>query len=101
MFQNRGFAKNKILVTGANGFIGGRIVERIFLDGIGDVVAGIHSLRSAARVARFPVEIKLCDVTDSESLPEILKGVDVVIHTANVWGSKEVTEGITNRFLFL
>ena len=56
--------KEKILVTGSGGFIGGWIVETLHLSHLADVRAGIRSWSSGARLARFPVEIVLCDVMD-------------------------------------
>ena len=75
-------SKPLILVTGANGFVGGWFAEAIYLSRWANVRAGISRWSGAARIARFPVEICLCDVMDKESLDAALVGVDVVVHCA-------------------
>ena len=74
--------KPRILVTGANGFVGGWFAEAIHLGGWATVRAGISRWSGAARIARFPVELRLCDVLDRNSLDGALEGVDVVVHCA-------------------
>ena len=74
--------KPRILVTGANGFVGGWFAEAIHLAGWGEVRAGLSRWSGAARIARFPIELCLCDVMDRASLDAALLGVDVVIHCA-------------------
>jgi nucleoside-diphosphate-sugar epimerase len=72
----------KILVTGAGGFIGGWIVETLWLRGFKDVRAGVRRWSSAARIGRFPVEIVLCDVMDKKQVEQATEGLDAVIHCA-------------------
>jgi len=79
--------KPVVLVTGAGGFIGGWIAEAFHLSGFADVRAGIGRWSSAARIARFPVDIVLCDVTRQDSLDAALKGVDAVVHCAIAKGN--------------
>lgn len=84
-----------ILVTGAGGFIGGRIVETLHLAGGTRVRAGVRRWGSAARIGRFPVEIAHCDVMQTDSLAQALDGVSAVVHCAV--GDREVTvEGTRN-----
>ena len=45
----------RVLVTGAGGFIGGRLVERLVLHHGAEVRALVRNLAGAARLARFPV----------------------------------------------
>jgi nucleoside-diphosphate-sugar epimerase len=87
--------KEMILVTGAGGFIGGWIVEMLYLSREADVRAGMRSWSSAARLARFPVEIVLCDVMDKESIARALAGTSCVIHCVS--GSSEaIIQGTAN-----
>jgi len=84
-----------VLVTGAGGFIGGRVVEMAYLSGFAKVIAGLRRWDSAARVARFPVDMRLCDVLNPEQLTKNMKGVDAVVHCA--YGDRQVTvEGTSN-----
>lgn len=84
-----------ILVTGSGGFIGGWIVEMLHLSGSAGVRAGIRSWSSAARLARFPVEIVLCDVMEKESIARAMAGASCVIHCVS--GSSEaIIDGTAN-----
>jgi nucleoside-diphosphate-sugar epimerase len=87
----------KILVTGAGGYIGGWIVESLYLQGFKNVRAGIRRWASAARIGRFPVDIALCDVLDENQVNKAVEGVDMVIHCA--YGSTEATVKGTHNVL--
>jgi nucleoside-diphosphate-sugar epimerase len=87
----------KILVTGAGGYIGGWIVESLYLQGFNNVRAGIRRWASAARVGRFPIEITLCDVVDEHQVQKAMDGVDVVIHCA--YGPRDATVKGTHNIL--
>lgn len=71
-----------ILVTGAGGFIGGRIVEILHASGRGPVRAGVRRWSTAAQVGRLPVEIVACNVEDLKSLSAAMDGVRAVVHCA-------------------
>lgn len=74
--------QRRILVTGAGGFIGGRVVEILHAMGRDEVVAGVRRWSSAARIGRLPIEIVACDVADSASVHAALAGVTHVVHCA-------------------
>ncbi len=82
MTSTAGRSKPHVLVTGANGFVGGWFAEAMHLSGWANVRAGISRWSGAARIARFPLEIALCDVLDRASLDAALAGIDVVVHCA-------------------
>jgi len=84
-----------VLVTGSGGFIGGWIVEMLHLGGSAGVRAGIRSWSSAARLARFPVEIVLCDVMDPESITRAMTGASCVIHCVS-GSSDAIVQGTEN-----
>jgi nucleoside-diphosphate-sugar epimerase len=87
----------KILVTGAGGFIGGWVVESLYLTGFGEVRAAVRRWSSAARIGRFPVEIVLCDILNSGQIERAVEGVDAVVHCA--FGSREVNVKGTENLL--
>jgi nucleoside-diphosphate-sugar epimerase len=87
--------KETVLVTGANGFIGGWLAETLCLTGAAHVRAGIRNWGSAARLGRFPMEIVLCDIMDKAQIAQAIAGGTCVIHCAK--GSEEsITQGTRN-----
>jgi nucleoside-diphosphate-sugar epimerase len=75
--------KSRVLVTGAGGFIGGRIVEILHELNRGSVRAGIKRWSSAARIGRLPVEIVQCDVNSVSSVRSAMKDITQVVHCAH------------------
>jgi predicted dehydrogenase/nucleoside-diphosphate-sugar epimerase len=75
-------ARPRVLVTGAGGFLGCRLVECLHFGDAWDVRALVRRPASAARLARLPVDIVLADVTDRAALKSALDGCDAVVHCA-------------------
>ena len=74
--------RRRVLVTGAGGFLGGRTVE-ILRERFGwDVVPLVRSPKSAARLARWPIDVALGDVCSPEDMARALRGCDAVVHCA-------------------
>ena len=73
----------RVLVTGATGFLGGHIVDRL--------IAGGHSVRALVRtpakasaIAEKGVELSPGDVRDSESVKRAAAGVDAIVAAAGL-----------------
>ncbi len=71
----------RVLVTGAGGFIGGRAVEVLHHLGI-DVRAGVRRWSSSARIGRLPIQIVQCNLANPRSLDDACDGVTAVVHCA-------------------
>ena len=72
----------RVLITGATGFMGSRLCEVLFLTRRVQPRAFIHSTASAARIARFPIDFVLGDLTDRATVGKAMQGCDAVIHLA-------------------
>jgi len=77
------------LVTGATGFIGGRLVEKLVLEEDAEVRLLLRDFSTAARVSRFDVEMVRGDITDTETLANAARGCDVVYHCAHDFAAPE------------
>ena len=83
-----------VLVTGAPGFIGCRLVEKLMLEEGAHVRALVHKFSRAARLARLPVEMVAGRVADAEAIDKAVAGCDVVFNCAHDWMMpKENTQG--------
>lgn len=71
-----------ILITGAGGFIGGRMTEAMHQLGTGTVRAAVRRWATGARIGRLPVELVQCDVRNPEQVRQALDGVTHVVHCA-------------------
>ena len=94
--------KNKILVTGAAGFLGSHLSERLANDG--NLVIGIDNMKGGYK-DNIPKNITFfeTDCCDLKKIQNIIKGVDVVYHCAataheglSVFSPYEITK---NNFL--
>lgn len=72
----------KILVTGATGFIGSRLVQWLVEVEKVDVVALIHNFKNASRISRFPIKMIRGDVRDPAALASAMQGCTEVVHAA-------------------
>jgi nucleoside-diphosphate-sugar epimerase len=72
----------KPFITGASGFIGGRIAERLWLERGVKATCLVQSLTNASRLARLPVTIVPGDVLNKNALEKAMAGCDVVFHCA-------------------
>ena len=72
----------KVLVTGGTGFIGARLAARLTTECGAHVRVLARSFTSAPRVARFPVELVLGDVTRQDDVMRAAEGCDYIFHCA-------------------
>ena len=84
----------KYFVTGATGFIGGRVTRQLVAAGH-DVVAIARNPQSAQDLVSLGVDVRPGDITDADSLRGPMAGVDGVFHIAGWYkiGSKNRAEG--------
>lgn len=71
----------RAFITGATGFIGGRLAEVLHERRV-PVTALVRSWSRAAGLARLGLTMKFGDITDPDSLRSAMKGCDVVFHCA-------------------
>lgn len=69
------------LVTGATGFIGSHIAERLMKDGE-DVIALVRKTSKIDFLKRIGVKFAYGDINDIDSLRKAMAGVDIVYHSA-------------------
>lgn len=78
--------QQRVLVTGATGFIGGHVARTLYMRGA-EVVALVRPTSDVAALEALGVECRVGDLTDPESLAAACRGVDAVVHSAAVVGS--------------
>lgn len=93
-----------ILITGANGFLGARLCRKFMQEGF-HVIGGVRKSAELSLLEDINVEYRYGDVTLPGTLPEMVKDVDYVVHTAGLVKAKskkmffEVNEqGTANLF---
>lgn len=81
-----------ILITGATGFIGGRLAERLVFEHGCEVRALVRDWRKAVWLSRLPLTVVEGDVTIPSSLQRAMQGCDIVFHCVGVGGSAEACQ---------
>ena len=81
----------RILVTGANGHLGRRLIAR--LRGNCNVVAAVRSDHAAAMLADSGAEVRLVDYRDRDSLEATAVGCEAAVHLAGI-----IKETAANRY---
>jgi len=85
----------KVLVTGATGFIGGRLVEVMVGTGACEPKPLVHSTSAAARITRYNLDFAVADLTDRKSVDRAIEGCDAVVHLAR-GGKPVMRQGLEN-----
>lgn len=74
---------NRVLVTGASGFVGGHLVKALARRGL-DVRVLVRSHAAADRFREQQVGVALGDLCDAESLPAAVADRDTIFHVGGV-----------------
>ena len=104
----------RVLVTGASGFVGGRLMETSGFSGSSHCVGTLRKWNRAARPARMAADLLLCDIEDAKNVDQVVSegDFDAIIHTAYTCNRESIVEGTRNllsaarkhdveRFIFL
>ncbi len=75
--------KPTALITGANGFVGSRLCRKLIAEGF-RVIAGVRKTADRSLLKDVPVEYRYGDVTQPETLPGMVTGIDYIVHNAGV-----------------
>jgi UDP-glucose 4-epimerase len=80
----------RVLVTGACGAVGSALVELLVQKGYRVRATDLEqpvgvTVRNRERILQLGVEFVPADLTRPETLPPVVKGVDVVFHTASIF----------------
>ena len=82
--------KKTILITGATGFLGGRTAEKLSADPNYHIIATGRNKEKGKRLQQtYAIDFIPCDLSVKEAVNELLKDVDITIHTAalsSLWG---------------
>ncbi len=89
-------SQRRILVTGASGFVGGRLVEACCLSGYAQPIAAVRNWTRAARPARFPVDIRTCDILNTDDAAQAAAGAEAIVHCAYTDDRDSIVEGTRN-----
>ncbi|NIA30109.1 MAG: NAD-dependent epimerase/dehydratase family protein [Actinobacteria bacterium] len=87
-----------ILITGATGFLGNRLAERLALGTDYNVTAMVHKFSGPglARLARLPINLIQADLLNEESLLKAAENCHIIVHLAyGTAGDEAVKREIT------
>jgi len=77
-----------ILITGANGFVGTRLCRKFLTENY-EVIAGVRKTADLSQLDGLAIKYRFGDVTQPETLNEMVAGVDYIIHNAGIVKAKK------------
>ncbi|HQR35307.1 MAG TPA: NAD-dependent epimerase/dehydratase family protein [Blastocatellia bacterium] len=86
----------KYFITGATGFIGGRVAQQLVTAGH-EVIALVRSISKAQDLAKLGISLVEGDITDKESMRQPMTAVDGVFHIAAWYKIGERDKSIAER----
>ncbi|MBU0662197.1 MAG: NAD-dependent epimerase/dehydratase family protein [Candidatus Diapherotrites archaeon] len=79
-------AKAKVLVTGATGFVGANLAERLVREGY-KVRALVRKTSNASHLENLGIELAYGDITDERAVRAAVHGTEIVFHVAGALAS--------------
>ena len=100
--DGRALKGKRVVVTGASGFIGGRLVEKLALESGANVIAAVRAFRNAARISRLPpdaVSLRRLDMANcaAAEIDGLVNGCDAVFHLARDMDAPKANEDFARR----
>jgi len=92
----------KVLITGANGFVGSHIAEAL-LKANCRVICSVRETSNLVWIKDRPVEYRYGDLNDKNFLEKIVENIDIVVHCAGIVRARfkdeyfKINSGITNN----
>jgi nucleoside-diphosphate-sugar epimerase len=84
----------RVLVLGATGFIGTRVVDELVLRHGAEVRATVRDYRKAVRLGRLPIEWVEAPATDPSAMRDASRGCDGVVHCAHPFSSPNASAAL-------
>ncbi len=81
----------RVLVLGAAGFLGGRLVERLVVECGAQVRVLVRRVATGSSAVRFPLDVHVGDLADPEAVRLAVDGCDVVVNAAKGSGGDAET----------
>ncbi len=81
----------KALVTGASGFVGSHLVERLLGAGM-EVACLMRPTSNPAALDGLPVERRIASLEDAAALAQAVRGVDYIFHAAGLTRGRNLAE---------